>query len=635
MQIEELQEKLAEYVDLITKIRIMSAVLVDEESGPDEYSRKLRNDYKEIGNLGVLCREILDDTLYPILNSKEHIEKNILHVLQDFCNMLLEPASGEELDLFLLFEISDRLLKEFEYIKDIEGYAIQLNIHISVCYANVNKTARITISRELTSFYRDEGLKAAKSACELVYNKERFLELSNEARHSVMRGVQFYSALYDTFFSEPDTNQQRYQALINALSLYDNSFYWINMANYNWEYHRIRCLEHMGQLTERGNRWKFSKQQCEEICEWLEQLTIIWNENPGQASKIIPEAHYQLILLRNAYYAEKLTKKEYQKSLLELYDKWSNDKYDMHSVQINLLIPAEYLTTLKGERISIRTEILLRNMYNRIIDYVLNSVNMDAFNFLQEYLIGFLEEFIEIPGVISFEDMGLNCLAAIHPPTYVHSMQVADISKCLASHLVYKNPRLFLEEFGLETEEQVYENYARITQYVYHCGLCHDFGKLTMIDSIFIYGRNLLDSEFEVIKKHSSMGAYLLSRFDSTKEYVDVAKQHHIWYNQKGGYPVVEGEIARQLVSNIVEVADCIDAATDTIGRSYNKGKRFEEICKELEAESGTRYAPYVVELLKDEDVLEDISYLLVEGRQNNYQNTYLLLTRVKDCIYR
>ena len=44
-----------------------------------------------------------------------------------------------------------------------------------------------------------------------------------------------------------------------------------------------------------------------------------------------------------------------------------------------------------------------------------------TFSFMLEYLSHFMERFVEIPEGISYEEMMLNLLAALHPPTYVHT----------------------------------------------------------------------------------------------------------------------------------------------------------------------------------------------------------------------
>ena len=74
--------------------------------------------------------------------------------------------------------------------------------------------------------------------------------------------------------------------------------------------------------------------------------------------------------------------------------------------------------------------------------------------------------------------------------------------------------------------------------------------------------------------------------------------------------------------------ADCLDAATDSVGRSYRAGKTLEDFIEEIRPESGTHYPPWLVPLLSGE-AADDIRYLLREGRQEAYRNTYDLLRRM------
>ena len=84
-------------------------------------------------------------------------------------------------------------------------------------------------------------------------------------------------------------------------------------------------------------------------------------------------------------------------------------------------------------------------------------------------------------------------------------------------------------------------------------------------------------------------------------------------------------------IMNIVQCADCLDAATDTVGRSYNKGKKIDDFVSELREGAGTRYAPWLADLFEKKEVRADIKYLLSEGRMRNYRETYSLLRNVQD----
>lgn len=632
MDTGKIRSELKEYVDKISEIRVLSAVRMDRMAGAGAYAMKLRNDYRKISELGERCREILEGTVYPLIRTKEHMPEDAMFALQEFCDELLEPASGEELDLFLLFEVSERLLKEFAFREHTDGYAKQLNMHVSVCYANVNRTARITVDRKLCTFFRDKGLLAAMIAREILYDKDRFSALSPTAKTYILRACRFYSALYDTFFAEPETNLARFEALVDAHEIAEDPFYLAQVPEYPWDLHRCRCLEHMGQLTERGDRWQFTKEQCREIRGYLRELETERDRDPEKFRELIPEVHYRLILLRNSYFAGEIEKSVYQEGLLKLYEQYADYNYDMYAVQHNLLIPTEYLLTLQGEYISAREETTLRILYDRVIDYILKSVNMDAFNYLQEYLMGFLESFLEIPGVMTFDEMGLYCLAALHPPTYVHTLQVAEISRCLMEHLGRRFPGVLISAYGYAGADAVFTDLPRLISEIYHDALCFDFGKLTMVDSIFTYGRELLEHERKIIRLHPQTGAAMLSRYSSTRNSAPLAECHHVWYDGTGGYPRTT-ETADPVRNGIIAAADSIDAATDSVGRSYQRTKTLSEICEEIGDGAGTRYAPFLKPLLAVKDVQEDLAYLLEEGRQEQYGKAYYLLTRVRNRL--
>ena len=153
------------------------------------------------------------------------------------------------------------------------------------------------------------------------------------------------------------------------------------------------------------------------------------------------------------------------------------------------------------------------------------------------------------------------------------------------------------------------------------------------MDVISVYGRKILENEFAIIKSHPRLGGMLLSRCESTRRYANIAKGHHKWYDNTKGYPedFDTGKVPEKVIIDLVAVADCIDAATDTVGRSYNRGKTLDDMKAELTEGAGTRYTPYIVELLEDEKVCRDITYILTQYRERLYRNTYMRLQQVTE----
>ena len=287
-------------------------------------------------------------------------------------------------------------------------------------------------------------------------------------------------------------------------------------------------------------------------------------------------------------------------------------------------IPIEYMLAVDPNNVSEKDRETLSSFYKELIRYIHGMPKRGHLSFLLTELVFLLEHFIEVDGEIDFETMYLSILAAIHPPTYIHSLSVADLSTCLAKHLFRKHPEMFQNTPG-------YPDIDAIADYVWNAAVCHDIGKLFIVETIITYGRPLYNREFNWIRCHPEAGADLLLKHEKTKGYVDVALGHQRWYDGKGGDPITynPNKVANRLVVDIVACADCLDAATDGVGRSYKKGKTLDDFIGELKEGSGTRYAPFLLELFEDEEIYHELESILSSGRDDKYRYTYTILKKV------
>ena len=180
----------------------------------------------------------------------------------------------------------------------------------------------------------------------------------------------------------------------------------------------------------------------------------------------------------------------------------------------------------------------------------------------------------------------------------------------------------------------VVQNRAALERFTDHAARCHDVGKLSIIDTIFVYGRNLFDTEFELIRTHPVTGYEMLGRYASTRPYRDVALGHHRWYDNSRGYPE-DFDTSRSPIKPIIDLvlcADCLDAATDSVGRSYHRGRTLEEFIDEVMPECGAHYPPWLAELLRDPETTCGLQAILEAGRRETYQSTYGLLSRMSEA---
>jgi HD-GYP domain-containing protein (c-di-GMP phosphodiesterase class II) len=121
----------------------------------------------------------------------------------------------------------------------------------------------------------------------------------------------------------------------------------------------------------------------------------------------------------------------------------------------------------------------------------------------------------------------------------------------------------------------------------------HDIGKIGIEDYILKKPERLNPQEFEVIKRHSEMGAKIVEHIRQLKEIIPGVKYHHEQVNGKG-YP--DGLMEKDIPSlaRIIAVADTYDAMTTD--RPYRTAMGKEAAIEELKRCAGTQLDKKVVE---------------------------------------
>ena len=120
----------------------------------------------------------------------------------------------------------------------------------------------------------------------------------------------------------------------------------------------------------------------------------------------------------------------------------------------------------------------------------------------------------------------------------------------------------------------------------------HDIGKIGVEDDILKKRERLTPEEFNVIKRHSDMGAEILEHIRQLREIVPGVKYHHEHVDGKG-YPNGLRGKEIPILAKIVAVADTYDAMTTD--RPYRKAMEKEGAIKELKRCSGTQLDKEVV----------------------------------------
>lgn len=637
MDLGSIREEFNRYAERMLEIRKLSSPDIKKFDSADEYSKRLRHNFEKIGRLAAVNREMLDKDLYPLLNSTDSLNDELAGELEELADMLLNVAGDEDdfenLDLPIATLIADRLLRDVSESDDISERIRKMDEQIIVCYSMMNMTERITSYPELSKTYKDKGVEIGLKMHEFL-KKDMFLTIPDmESREIVLTDARFMTALFERTSGDEEINDLNIRILDWMLEIADDEFYHEAVPDFDWNYFKFRTLEYFVQGTDILNSRGFTKEQLKKIGKRAVDLEKLCSSDIEYYSKIIGYDFYPISVARCKYLASKMSKKDYKAFLIYQYEKRDRMDFGTEGGYFNILLPLELICILDPENLCAADLELLRNIYRGLSAYLFRLPSNGMMSFVLEYFFEITRRFIDVPGGVSFEEFVLQSIAAIHPPTYVHSCMVGEITERLAFHAVRIMPELFIGMPGIKTVDDVYKNRGAITDYAYNAALCHDFGKISIIDTIFVYGRKLLDEEFQLIKSHPGTGYELLKAHSSSQSYAEVALGHHKWHDDSRGYPedFKTSESVYKTVIDLVLCADCLDAATDTVGRSYNTGKTLKDYMEELKEGSGTRYAAWLFELLCHKEVFDDVEYLLNEGRRRNYQDTYSLLRGVQE----
>ena len=620
-----------DYVKRMSLIRVLSSPQLERLDTAEAYITTLAENFRNIGALAEENRQLISSVIAPILQSAEPLSDETVEQLILLNENLMDAGTHDNIDLPIMALLSDRLMKDALY-KNSDAYLIrQADQEIIACIALLVQTRRIISRPQIADAIRHRGLQALDTL--LAYlDKDKFAQLDDASKELVLINTRYADGLFVTLTPLSAEDRARRFALIEAsLALEEDPFYREALPDYDWKYHRYRAYQYLSSYDEFENAAGNDPAQLARIADYGVKLEQLWLSDEAYFAPIDDFAYIHSHTMRNLLHAGKITREAYCDTLFALYEKRDPKKYDVDAIITNIEIPSEYITALQVGQMTEKQRNRIQKIYHSVISYIFRIPKLGSFYELMDYFAPLVFGFVEVPGGVTFEELVLQAFAAFHPPTYIHSTMVARISCCLASHLIKRDPALFLGICGCTSTEEVQKRADTLLDYTWHAALCHDFGKLIIIDTVFVYGRKILDFEFDIIKEHPALGADLLSKYTSTRDYADVARGHHRWYNGQGGYPDTfdPTQSPVKTIIDIVVCADGMDAATDSVGRSYSRGKSLPDYAREVAQGAGTRYAPYLAELLQQPAVTADLQYLLREGRQDVYRNTYLLLKGV------
>jgi len=165
-----------------------------------------------------------------------------------------------------------------------------------------------------------------------------------------------------------------------------------------------------------------------------------------------------------------------------------------------------------------------------------------------------------------------NSIEARDPYTRGHSERVGQIARTIAEELGWRKGDLELIDWG---------------------GMLHDVGKIGIPDAVLKKPGKLTNKEYEMIKSHPLIGAYIIKEISFLEPAVSFILEHHERFDGRG-YP--QGLVGENISikGRLLAVADTFDAMTSD--RPYRKGFDPEDALEEILRNANTQFDPEIVE---------------------------------------
>lgn len=123
--------------------------------------------------------------------------------------------------------------------------------------------------------------------------------------------------------------------------------------------------------------------------------------------------------------------------------------------------------------------------------------------------------------------------------------------------------------------------------------LLHDVGKIAVPTSVLRKPGALTDEEYELMKRHTTVGALIVQAMPNMLDIVDGVKYHHERYDGKGYPDGLAGE-SIPFLGRLLAVADAFSAMTTN--RPYRKGMDWPEAARRIQEGIGTQFDPRMAE---------------------------------------
>lgn len=603
------RQKWEHYIQNLRRVRTLSRPQFPPETAPEVLLEAIQGNAVRCFDLMKENNALLGELVYT--RDAKTLSDDDIAELEEAAGRLFNYANSE--DCGVAYKIHELLLKAARFRDNVPMIIRELYYNgITLHYINVRDEDHDVnlLWPRIHAFFLEGARYIA-----------RYEELDKETRQYIIRCVGNIRMAVSRRTKE---NCRRYQELFEtALRIIESPYYQEMDPDIPWQ--RYIYAMHMDQMTELAYlRENDDPMVAERV---LRSATYVYEHqsaNRGEESRL---QNWRVSYFYHAalYHAGKGTARAVVEDLLEMIDQTGEQDYSPDGINRNLTGAAylfnyeAFLSTQDCAELADRIAQERAAAHRYLDEMPSNEYPRVASVAVRELIL------VQSDREKSDNRKILESILSGHKPTFVHSTMVAHLTRVLLRRMVETNPAALIGLLGCKTAAEVQARKPELLQTAYDCGLYHDVGKSAVIMYIDTNSRSLLEEEFCCIQSHPVIGYGLLREAGYEEYLAPAALYHHCFYNGQGGYPRDVPPCPQNIkgIVDVLTVADSLDAATDNIGRCYNRAKPLRTLVGELQAQSGTRYAPDVVALFRDETFCEALAQKMDAERKKIYLHVY------------
>ncbi len=572
---------------------VSSAAPVPEEGqDPDAFVAANREENAARREAVAAGTKIIREKLFPVLGDIVAVPEEDVDSLFEFASHLMSGVSQSDVGLHYRIHLSLLGLARHLGRRDMlirELYLVGMSLHNLETMLSPNNV-RLYTTRMRLCF----------SEAASYFGTEYYDEADPETRGYIHRSMGNIALAYDT--SDDGSAKEKLAVTTRSIEILSDPDIRAKTPSLPWDTYLYKSHQERTTLLaylRSGNPGP------EAFAKVLESAQIVQDRQfraaKERGEQLQPRWQYAYMAAR--YHCGAMLLPEFLDRMYRLSFSRGDDDFGSQSMFSHVGAAAVYMDYSKhtsDERQTDKIAMRIRTMTRRMCSWIVRAPSNENNEQLMFFIRQFLYAYRELPGTMPFFELLGNVFAARNPTGYARMRVTGRVAEQLALWAVDDCPGALVGLPGCPDEQSVVSKREMIAELASRAGILHDAGMIHFVNLDVVACRELFEEEDMMIRLHTHCGSQLMNSHPSTMMFADVARGHHVRFDERGGYPTDFSPSAspvKQLIY-LVSAANALVSSIEDFASRFEPYVPFDQACERIERGSGKTFAPFASALI-------------------------------------